>query len=147
MSPLIIDTDIILDILRGRDVHVRRNAQQYTAQYPLYPVTQITLTELAHGFYKREGGFETLNRVLQQCEVIALTDADAILAGEILARLENMGQTIGMADTLIAAIAINSGRTLVTANEKHFQRVVQIGYPLSIQNWRLPEQQEELPSG
>jgi tRNA(fMet)-specific endonuclease VapC len=79
--------------------------------------------------------------------VIALTDADAILAGEILARLENMGQTIGMADTLIAAIAINSRRTLVTANEKHFQRVVQIGYPLSIKNWRLPEQQEELPSG
>lgn len=137
MRPVVIDTDIILDILRGRNQQVRYHALQYTSHFPLYPITQITLTELAHGFYAREGNLDTLNTILKQCEVLPLTNSAAVLAGEILARLAGSGLTIGLADTMIAAIAIDTNRTLVSANEKHFRRVADLGYPLTAENWRL----------
>jgi len=64
-KPTLIDTDIMLDILRGRNEQVRSNALRYLEVYP-FPVT---------------------------------------------------------------------------ANEKHFQRVVELGYPLPIENWR----KEQIP--
>ncbi|MCX7925090.1 MAG: PIN domain-containing protein [Fimbriimonadales bacterium] len=137
MKPVVIDTDIMLDILRGRNEQVRYQAQQYTLHYPRYSITQITLTELAHGFYKREGSLTTLNKILAQCEILTLTDSAAMLAGEMLARLESSGLTIGFADTIIAAVAVDQGRTLVSANEKHFRRIADLGYPLIVENWRL----------
>jgi tRNA(fMet)-specific endonuclease VapC len=39
-------------------------------------------------------------------------------------------------DTDIAAIAIERGLELVTGNTAHFQRVQQLGYPLTLVNWR-----------
>jgi tRNA(fMet)-specific endonuclease VapC len=35
---------------------------------------------------------------------------------------------------MIAAIALNYGLELVTGNTSHFQRVQQLGYPLSLAN-------------
>lgn len=136
MKPVVIDTDIMLDILRGRNEQVRYYARQYALHFSLYPITQITLTELAHGFYLREGNLDTLNKILEQCEVLQITNSAAVLAGEILARLASIGFTIGLADTIIAAIAIDAERVLVSANEKHFRRVTELGYPLTLENWR-----------
>lgn len=140
-KPTLIDTDIMLDILRGRNEQVRSNALRYLEVYPCYTISQITLAELAHGFFKREGSLASIERLLASVEVLPLTDRAAMLAGQISATLENAGLTIGIADTLIAAIAIDDDRVLVTANEKHFQRVVELGYPLPIENWR----KEQIP--
>jgi tRNA(fMet)-specific endonuclease VapC len=37
---------------------------------------------------------------------------------------------------MIAAIAINHGLELVTGNIVHFQRIQQLGYKLTLINWR-----------
>jgi predicted nucleic acid-binding protein len=37
---------------------------------------------------------------------------------------------------MIAATAIEHGLELVTGNTTHFQRVQQLGYPLTLVNWR-----------
>ncbi len=37
---------------------------------------------------------------------------------------------------MIAAIAIGHGLELATGNTAHFQRVQQLGYPLTLVNWR-----------
>jgi tRNA(fMet)-specific endonuclease VapC len=37
----------------------------------------------------------------------------------------------------IAAIALEHGLELVTGNTAHFQRVQQLGYPLTLANWRI----------
>ena len=47
------------------------------------------------------------------------------------------GQAIGMADPMIAAIAMTYGLELVTGNTGHYQRITQLGYPLTLVNWRL----------
>ena len=38
---------------------------------------------------------------------------------------------------MIAAIAIGHGLELVTGNTAHFQRVQQLGYSLTLVNWRM----------
>jgi predicted nucleic acid-binding protein len=43
---------------------------------------------------------------------------------------------IGMADTMIAAIALEHGLKLVTGNTSDFQRVQNLRYPLTLANWR-----------
>jgi len=55
----------------------------------------------------------------------------SIAYGKIRAFIEKNGQPIGPLDTLIAAHAISLGLTLVTNNEREFQRVPQ----LKVENW------------
>jgi tRNA(fMet)-specific endonuclease VapC len=69
-------------------------------------------------------------------EVLALDREAASIAGRIYGELERTGQTIGRLDPLIAAIAIHHDLELVTGNEKHFERVVSLGFPLRLGNWR-----------
>jgi len=38
--------------------------------------------------------------------------------------------------TGIAAIVLQEGFTLVTSNTGHFQRIINIRYPLQLENWR-----------
>jgi tRNA(fMet)-specific endonuclease VapC len=59
------------------------------------------------------------------------------LAGRIAGELERQGRPIGTADSMIAAIALKHGLELVTGNTAHFQRVQQLGYPLTLANWRI----------
>jgi tRNA(fMet)-specific endonuclease VapC len=68
--------------------------------------------------------------------VIPFDRAAAELAGRIAGELERIGQPIGTADPMIAAIALHHGLELVTGNTAHFQRIQQIGYPLTLINWR-----------
>ncbi len=76
-----------------------------------------------------------LNAVAQE-EVLSLEAPAAELAGRIAGDLDRTGQTIGMADPIIAAIALEHNLELVTGNAAHFQRIVRLGYPLTLVNWR-----------
>jgi tRNA(fMet)-specific endonuclease VapC len=73
---------------------------------------------------------------LPSMEVIPLAETAAVLAGRIAGELERVGRPIGIADSMIAAIALEDGLELVTGNTAHFQRVQQIGYKLTLSNWR-----------
>jgi tRNA(fMet)-specific endonuclease VapC len=70
-------------------------------------------------------------------EVLIFDQPAAELAGRIEGELVRTGHPIGMADTLIAAVALTQGLELCTGNIAHFQRVQQLGYPLTIVNWRI----------
>ena len=76
------------------------------------------------------------HQVLPTFEIIGFDEAEACLAGEIYRKLETQRQRIGIPDTQLAAIAITRGLTLVTSNYKHFQRIIDLGYLLQLENWR-----------
>ncbi len=38
---------------------------------------------------------------------------------------------------MIAAIALTHNLELVTGNTTHYQRIQQLGYPLTLSNWRV----------
>jgi tRNA(fMet)-specific endonuclease VapC len=70
-------------------------------------------------------------------EIIAIERATGELAGHLAGELERTGQTIGIADPMIAATALTLGLELVTANTDHFQRIQQLAHPLILHNWRI----------
>ena len=55
--------------------------------------------------------------------IVPFDDEDAAAAGDLRAALEAAGTPIGPYDLLIAAQALRSGTTLVTANVSEFARV------------------------
>jgi tRNA(fMet)-specific endonuclease VapC len=61
--------------------------------------------------------------VLNAVDVLALEAPADTLFGELRARLERAGQTIGANDLLMAAHALTLGHTVVTAKERQFSRV------------------------
>jgi len=136
MKPAILDTDILLDILNGRPARVQESARRYRETYARYTITAVTVAELARGLGRQENGHEWLDHVLAQVEVLPLDTPAARLAGQIYGELERIGQGIGWADCLVAGIALSLGRVLVTGNVRHFTRVIAIGYPLELVNWR-----------
>ena len=69
--------------------------------------------------------------------VIPFDRTAAELAGRIAGDLERTGQPIGLADPMIAAIALQHNLELISGNTAHFQRVQQLGYPLTLGNWRM----------
>jgi tRNA(fMet)-specific endonuclease VapC len=71
-------------------------------------------------------------------EVIDFAQGAAEMAGRIWGDLERTGQPIGLADPMIAAIALVHGLELVTGNSAHYQRIQNLGYPLILVNWRIP---------
>lgn len=69
-------------------------------------------------------------------EVLAFAQSTAELAGKIDAQLQRTGQSIGRADPMIAATAIERDLVLVTGNTDHYRRIVDLGLPLRLDNWR-----------
>jgi tRNA(fMet)-specific endonuclease VapC len=74
---------------------------------------------------------------LPSAELLNVDAEAAALAGEIDGALERAGQRVGVADVLIGATAIRAGRTLVTGNTGHYERMKRAGFPLQIENWRV----------
>jgi tRNA(fMet)-specific endonuclease VapC len=71
-------------------------------------------------------------------EVIDFAQPAAEMAGRIWGDLERTGHGIGLADPMIAAIALVHGLELVTGNTTHYQRIQNLGYPLILVHWRIP---------
>ena len=70
-------------------------------------------------------------------EVLPFDQVSAELAGRMSGELERIGRPIGMADPMIAAIALTYNLERVTGNSSHFQRIQQLGYPLTLADWRV----------
>jgi tRNA(fMet)-specific endonuclease VapC len=69
-------------------------------------------------------------------EVIPLDIEEAAIAGQILGALARTGQKIGELDPFIAATAIHRSWPLVPNNTGHYRRIVNLGFPLELDNWR-----------
>lgn len=139
MNKSLLDTDMVSEIGKAIDPVVVRNATTYRNSFGQYTLSAVTVTEVIRGFQKKL----SLRRMqhfiasLPSMEVIPLTEPHAVLAGRIAGELERVGRPIGIADSMIAAIALQHGLELCTGNTAHFQRVQAIGYPLTLTSWRI----------
>ncbi len=94
----------------------------------------ITYGELAYGVEKsrfREQATKQLMELAGLLPVLELPVRAGQFYGAIRAALEVKGEIIGNNDLWIAAHARSAGLTLVTNNEREFQRI----QGLKIQNW------------
>jgi predicted nucleic acid-binding protein len=134
----VLDTDILSEIGKGIDPNITRNAAAYRAAFGRYTLSVITLMEVVRGFQQKQSS-QRLQRFLQAIaseEILNFDQAAAELAGRIAGDLDRTGQPIGRADPMIAAIALEHGLELVTGNTSHYQRIQQLGYKLTVVNWR-----------
>jgi predicted nucleic acid-binding protein len=113
-GPLLLDTDILIDYLRGQVKAVA--FLKKTRRHLL--VSALTVAELHVGV--REGSErQVLDDFLGLMEVVAVTPEIARLGG-LWRRDYGKSHGTGLIDALIAATAEISGCTLATLNEKHF---------------------------
>lgn len=139
MDKVLLDTDIFSEILKGINQRVAIRASTYRNAFGCYTISTITVLEIVKGWHKRqrEDKIQELFIEIAAAEVLTLQLPDAELAGRIYADLERTGQPIGLADSMIAAIASQNNLTLVTANLPHYQRIQSLGYSLKLDNWRI----------
>jgi tRNA(fMet)-specific endonuclease VapC len=140
VSKSLLDTDILSEILKNRNPLVAARATEYRSRFGHYTISSITVMEVVCG-YKRALKLDLLDTFrtrLAYVEVLPFSTGTAELAGLIDADLQNSGQTVGRADPMIAAIAIEYRLTLVTGNTAHFSRIADLGYELRLDNWRHP---------
>ena len=78
---------------------------------------------VAHSERRRENAERLRVFLSGGIDVAPFTQEDAVTAGDLRATLEAAGTPIGPYDLLIAAQALRSGATLVTANVSEFARV------------------------
>ena len=113
-NPCLIDTDVLIDYLRGYpDAH---------SLFALLPddcaISTVTVAELHAGV--REGvERQALVTLLDTFELIDMSAAIAIQGG-LLRRDWGKAHGAGLNDALIAATALVTGRVLLTLNAKHF---------------------------
>ena len=139
MNKALLDTDIYSEVLKAIDPNVARNATAYRQAHGVFTISSVTLMELVRGFQKKQSqrSLQTFRSAVALEEVLDFGHAAAELAGQISGELERIGRPIGMADPMIAAVALTQGLDMVTGNTAHFQRIQQLGYPLHLANWRV----------
>ncbi len=120
---LLVDTDVLIDYLRGQT-----DAVTYLEglAHPLL-MSVITLAELYAGV--REGDERTkLDQFVKAFELILL-DTEIARKGGLFRRDYLKSHNVGLADALIAATAESEQAMLVTLNEKHFPMLSQVFVP------------------
>jgi tRNA(fMet)-specific endonuclease VapC len=138
MNKALLDTDILSEVLKGRNPQVVAQAEVYLRHHAMLTVSAVSGIEVVSGLQRmaRSAQLEQFLRALDAIEVLPVDTQSAVLAGRIDGDLLRTGQPIGRADPIIAAQAITLGVVLVTGNVRHYEHIVALGYPLRMANWR-----------
>lgn len=124
-SKTIIDTDILIDLLRNS-----KDAVDFVARLEekkiLLATTVVNSFELYYGAHKSrypEKNLQATKKLLSRMIILSLTPRSAQKAGHIYTELETRGHPIGLRDTLIGAIALTREFSLATRNIEHFKKI------------------------
>ena len=117
---IIADTDVLIDYLMDRRPAADKIAEYRSSES--LQTTAISCFELLSG--AREGRrSERARQLIASLPVLALDREAAASAAAVRQGLEGTGNPIGMADSLIAGIALVNDLPLLTRNRKHFGRI------------------------
>ncbi len=116
MSRQLLDSDILIDFLRGRAGAWSLLARlQASGEAPL--ISTVSVAEILAG--ARRGEEEATERLLAVLEKIPVSENVARAAGSFL-RVYQRSHGLELGDALVAATALAVGATLVTRNTKHY---------------------------
>lgn len=121
VGPVLIDTDVLIWLFRGQN-----SARKLIAKSSSVELSAITYMELVQGMRNNEE-FRLLRRTIHENEWEILPLSENI-SHRATVYIENYALSHGLqlADALIAASAVESGATLMTANAKHFRVIPDI---------------------
>lgn len=126
---MVIDTNVISELMRPKpEPAVLDWFDSLPGDEPR--ITATTVGELYFGAHRKpEGSRKTqlMSRLdimvheIFRGRVLPYDEVAAEIGGNLMARLERNGRTIGLADVEIAAVCSAVGATLATRNTKHFE--------------------------
>lgn len=130
----LLDTNIVIDLLRGKQAVVER-INRILDQGLV--ISAVSAAELYHGAYKSSRPKYNLEKVEEFISVpgISVVDLDKQIArhyGKMLADLEANGVKLAEVDVMIAATAGENGLKILTEDRKHFVRLVKFGIEVEI---------------
>ena len=131
----LLDTNAVIALLKNYPRGVRKRLRQVVSEGASIAVPSVVLYELWYGVARSARQRENAERLRVflsgNLNIVGFDEEDAVAAGDLRAALETAGTPIGPYDLLIAAQALRSRATLVTANVSEFARV----RGLSWQDW------------
>ena len=123
----LLDTNAVIALLKNRPAKMRGRLRRVVSRGAAIAVSSVALYELWYGVARSERRRENAERLRVflsgNIDIVPFDEEDAVTAGDLRAALETAGTPIGPYDLLIAAQALRSGATLVTANVSEFARV------------------------
>ncbi len=127
----LLDTNILSDLVRNPRGQIFDRIKEVKEQNICTSI--VVAAELRYGAAKKASSRLTtqLEAILHAIDVLAFEQPADAIYGELRARLERGGESIGANDLLIAAHALALDHIMVTDNEREFSRVKD----LRVENW------------
>lgn len=116
MANILLDTTVLIDVLRGRPAAERVRLLRRTGDIPF--ACAINVEELARGV--RRGEEASLARLLNGLRLAPLGRREGEQAGSWRRAFASRGVTLSQGDCLVAAAAVGVEARLATANWKDF---------------------------
>jgi predicted nucleic acid-binding protein len=117
MAAVLIDTTVVIDLLRGRPEAVERARALRAAGDSPY-VCAINVEETARGLRPEE--VDPARALFSGLRIAPLGEEEGWRAGEWRREFAARGVTLSQADCLVAAAALSVGARLATGNPKDF---------------------------
>ena len=114
--PVLLDTTVLIDVLRGRSAAQRLLRLRSSGELPF--ICCVNVEEIWRGL--RPGDEEDAGRLLQGLRLAELGLLEGQRAGRWRREAAARGTTLSQADCLIAAAALGVGARLATGNPRHF---------------------------
>ena len=131
MADLLLDTTVLIDLLRGRPgAHERLSALRHAADRP--HTCAVNVEEVTRGLRPNER--DAAERLFGGLRIVPLLAAEGRLAGEWRRAFASRGTTLAQADCLVAAAASTLGGRLAPGNPRHFPMD-----GLAVEHWPVGE--------
>ena len=117
MASLLLDTTVLIDVLRGRPATVERLGRAGGAREALWTCA-VNVEETVRGL--RPSEVEAARRLFEGLRIAPLGREQGMLAGAWRRDFAARGVTLAQADCLVAAAAVGVGARLATGNPKDF---------------------------
>ena len=131
MGGVLLDTTVVVDVLRGRPGTIER-LEALEPRGDVAYVCAVTVEEISRGIQPTED--EAFVTLLKGMRVAPLGISEGRLAGYWKRTLARRGRTIHQADALVAAAAVGVNARLATGNPKDFPMK-----GLEVEHWPVGE--------
>jgi len=117
MSLYLLDSCVLIDVLRGREDRVA-GVRRLVEGGGSLACCDVVVVEVLGGMRRSER--DATMDLVDSLEYLVLSSAGAIRAGEWRTAFRQKGVTLSTADCIIAAVADEHSATLVTGNVAHY---------------------------
>lgn len=120
---MILDTDVLIDVLRGHSPTQDKLRSLEQEHMPLQ-ITTISIFELFQDMQQLSGEKqEKIKNLINSLQIISFDEFAAEEAGLLRAKLQQEGNILDPEDCMIAGIAITHHEIVLTRNARHFNRI------------------------